>query len=218
VKKQLLLGCGHTRNVQVFQRGSTDNKFEDLYTLDFNTYCKPDLLCDLDKQKWFCIPLTPQGKQCTEDTGRNRNLKVLRENFFEEVHAYEVLEHLGQQGRQDLFFDTFANIYRVLVHGGLLIATCPSRYSGWAWGDPGHRRLIIPESLTFLDQTEYQKQLGKTAMSDYRSAWRGDFECVSSVDNRTNHIFVLRAHKPSRGGTAAKIPDMSNDYDGADEV
>jgi hypothetical protein len=216
VKKQLLLGCGHTRNVQVFQRGSTDSKFEDLYTLDFNADCHPDLLCDLDAMHWFCGAVTNQGESALEKIIYNKQLK---NNFFDEVHAYEVLEHLGQQGRQDLFFSTFWNIYRVLVPGGLLLATCPSRYSGWLWGDPGHRRVILPESLTFLDQTEYQKQLGKTAMSDYRSAWSGDFECVSSVDNRVNHVFVLRAHKPSRGGTDAKIPeDLSNDYDGADEV
>jgi len=55
----------------------------------------------------------------------------IREDFFDEVHAYEVLEHLGRQGDYRSFFATFANIYRVLVPGGLLLATVPSRYSGW---------------------------------------------------------------------------------------
>jgi Methyltransferase domain len=199
MKKQLLLGCGHTRNVQVFARGSTEKpEFEDLYTLDFNPDCKPDLQCDLENKNWFCRALNSQGEKAVYDRPGAFSDKQLKGDYFDEVHAYEVLEHLGQQGRQDLFFDTFANIYRVLVHGGMLFATCPSRYSPWLWGDPGHRRAILPESLTFLDQTEYQKQLGKTAMSDYRREWRGDFQCVSSVDNRANHVFVLRAHKPAR--------------------
>jgi hypothetical protein len=45
----------------------------------------------------------------------------------------------------------------------------------WAWGDPSHRRVINEGSFTFLDQTQYAKQVGKTAMTDFRSLWKGDF-------------------------------------------
>lgn len=205
MKNQLLLGCGHARKICVYEKAKyreTPPSWENLFTLDINPEVEPDLVCDLDKPEWVCAALTEQGKICTTSK-LNRDVirtgRVIQKDFFDEVHAYEVLEHLGRQGYQEDLFSTFANLYRILVPDGLVLATCPSRYGGWLWGDPGHRRVITPETLVFLDQEQYATQAGKTAMSDYRYIWKSDFKIIESYDDRkSTHSFVLQAIKPAR--------------------
>jgi hypothetical protein len=204
---ELLLGCGHVRDKRAynpcmiglehyaFEPGSGNLYWENLVTLDINPNCKPDLQCDLDNEHWYCRATNSIGEKCVQWEHRPA---PLLDSFFTEVHAYEVLEHLGRQGDATSFFNTFYNIWRILVPDGLLFATCPSRRSPWAWGDPGHTRVIQPESLVFLDQSQYTQQLGKTPMTDYRNRWRGDFQIMSSTDNGKTHRFVLQAIKPSR--------------------
>jgi hypothetical protein len=117
---------------------------------------------------------------------------------FDEVHAYQVLEHLGQQGDVLSFFATFNEIWQALKPGGHLFAMVPSIKSRWCWGDPSHKRVIQPESLVFLDQEEYHKQVGHNSMSDFRHIWKGDFSVEHSEDDGNDHTFVLKAHKPAR--------------------
>jgi hypothetical protein len=193
MKRELLLGCGFSREKRMgWPVDSWTKEFENLYTLDNNPQCESDLLCDLSVYDWTCIPFTEKAHDCLLNDDR------IDTNFFHEIHAYEVLEHLGRQGDITSFFDTFHNIYRILVPDGLVFATCPSRYSGWLWGDPGHTRVIIPETLSFLDQTNYE-ECGRTTRSDYRALWEGDFKCLYSSDaGRQTHAFVLQAIKPRR--------------------
>ena len=117
---------------------------------------------------------------------------------FDELHAYEVLEHLGQQGDAKSFFAHFWEIYRILKPTGFLAASCPRWDSLWALGDPSHRRVINEGTLAFLDRTKYAEQVGKTAMTDFRSIWKGDFEVVASDKNADQYYFLLQAHKPAR--------------------
>jgi SAM-dependent methyltransferase len=137
----------------------------------------PDLLWDLNQVPW---PLP------------------LEDDMFDEVHAYEILEHLGRQGDVVSFFQTFGEIWRILRPKGVLCATVPDWKSMWAWGDPSHTRVITSGSLVFLDQTEYQKQVGVTPMSDFRSIWKGDFMRIGQQTRGENFIFCLEAQKPAR--------------------
>lgn len=168
-----MIGCGNSRARKLCLDDNPE--FTDLVTMDHDPACGADVVHDLDDYPW----------PFADDT-------------FDEVHAYCVLEHLGRQGDYKSFFDTFAEIYRVLKPGGLLFAICPSRNSAWAWGDPSHTRLIQPESLVFLDQAEYSRQVGVTPMTDFRWYWQGDFERVAGDDDGANHKFALKAHKPAR--------------------
>jgi hypothetical protein len=195
--KELLLGCGHSRTKRLGWPQRTWNvnapNFEDLTTVDNVMECNPDLLGDLDCSIWQFQARTLHAVDCMDDNGT-----TIKSDYFDEVHAYEVLEHLGRQGDYKSFFNTFYNIYRVLVPNGLLFATCPSRYSGWLWGDPGHTRAVIPQSLSFLDQANYA-ECGKTSRSDFRAVWSGDFKCELSSDaDKETHVFILRAIKPRR--------------------
>jgi SAM-dependent methyltransferase len=168
---ELLLGCGNSR-----AKKKTFDSFEwaDLTTIDHDPNCGADVTHELEDLPW-----------------------PFEDNAFDEVHAYEVLEHLGRQGDFRSFFAHFAEIYRILKHGGHLFATCPRWDSIWAWGDPSHTRIISRASLVFLNQEQYRNQIGKTAMTDFRWLWKGDFEPVH-MDEDDGFTFVLKAHKPAR--------------------
>lgn len=209
--RELLIGCGHSR---VKKLASMDGNphWRGLDTLDINEMCVPDITCDINRVCWDVrhdflrwgeskylerIPLDSTAP----DMGFQLGVGTLKTSHWDEVHAYEVLEHLGSQGDAIAFFAHFHEIWRILKPGGHLYATVPSRFSPWLWGDPSHTRAILPESLTFLDQTQYIAQLDgaqKTAMSDFRGIYKADFRIRLSTDNRETFAFVLESVKPSR--------------------
>ena len=174
-RTELLLGCGSSRERRIIIDGR--RVWSRLVTLDHNVDHRPDVVHDME-----VLPYP-----FADDT-------------FDEVHAYEVLEHLGQQGDFRTFFAQFSELWRILKPGGFLAATCPSWRSMWAWGDPSHRRVITSGTLVFLDQAEYVRQVGKTAMSDFRFCYRADFRPVPGAcrEDDENLLFVLQAVKPSR--------------------
>lgn len=143
----------------------------DLVTLDLDPQAKPDVVHDLD-----VLPYP------------------FDDNQFDEIHASEVLEHCGRQGDWRFFLAQFAEFWRILKPGGVLCASCPSATSRWAWGDPGHTRVIMPESLLFLSQKQYA-QVGKTAMTDYRHVYSADFDIAFQNDDGEGFTFVLEAIK-----------------------
>jgi len=149
-----------------------DPGWQQLTTLDINPAHHPDVVWDLREKPW----------PFDDDT-------------FDEVHAYEVLEHLGRQGDAEAFFSDFSEIWRILKPGGHLLGTSPSAGSPWLWGDPGHTRAIIPESFIFLCQDEYENQVGKNAMSDYRYCYSADFKPKMLEVNNGTFSYVLEAIK-----------------------
>ena len=64
----------------------------------------------------------------------------------------------------------------------------------WAWGDPGHTRVITVGTMIFLDQNSYT-QIGKSTMTDYRDIYKADFKLVSHQQNSGRNFFVLMAKK-----------------------
>lgn len=167
-KKELLIGCGDSRVKKMSQKGE-EEKWFNLTTLDCYPECKPDVVHDLEK---FPYPF--------EDA------------TFDEIHAYEVLEHTGNQGDWKFFFDQFAEFYRILKPNGLIYGSCPNWDSPWAWGDPSHKRVINNGTLVFLSQDEYKKQVGKTPMTDFRHYWKGDFAPVFLQKSENNFMFILQ--------------------------
>lgn len=171
--KELLIGAGSSTRWKLRPNGRTE--WSHLVRLDINADHKPDVVWDLEK-----LPLP------------------FADDEFDEIHAYEVLEHTGQQGDYVFFFAQFTEFWRILKPGGVLIGSSPSRNSPWAWGDPSHKRIIQAENFVFLDQAEYIRQIGKTPMSDFRYIYKADFECIHRDDDETVFTFGLRAVKPSR--------------------
>jgi SAM-dependent methyltransferase len=185
--RELLIGCGHSREKLMHVSGRLP-EWSNLTTLDQYPECDPTYLCNLNVTPWRI-----------REMGTNFESTYFANDYFDEIHAYEVLEHLGRQGDAESFFNTFNEIYRILKPGGHLMATCPSRTSAWLWGDPSHTRAIQTESLAFLDQgIIHNNRKRNTAMSDFSLYWKGDLQKCFSQDNGANHIFMLKAHKPAR--------------------
>lgn len=166
--KELLLGCGLRTKKDIYlpDRGK---EFHDLVRLDNNADHKPDVVWDLT-----CHPLP------------------FKDEEFDEIHAYDVLEHLAYQGNYRFFFKEFTEYNRILKPGGYFFATCPSWNSPWAFGDPSHKRIISKETLVFLQQKQYEEQVGKTKMSDFRNIYKVDFEVIHANDKNGTFSFVLK--------------------------
>lgn len=164
---ELMLGCGHLRKKRIKLPEDKD-EFKNLVTCDINPRVNPDVLHDLNILPW-----------------------PFQDEEFDEVHAYEVLEHLGQQGDYKAFFDHFNELYRILKPGGILYASTPAWDGIWAWSDPGHTRIISEGSLIFLDRDNYTNN-GETPITDYRDIYHGDFLLEGAKANNDSLYFMLR--------------------------
>ena len=170
-RKELLIGCGNSREKRIFAAG--EQQWGGLVTLDFYPECRPDVVHDLN--------VLPYPFADAE---------------FDEIHAYEVLEHCGRQGDWRFFFDQWTEFWRIVKPGGYFCGTCPHRTSPWAWGDPSHTRIVGLEQLVFLSQKEYERQVGTMAMSDFRHYYKADWQLVwEQLDADLTQRFVLRAVK-----------------------
>ncbi len=170
---ELLIGCGSNRTKKLVYAGRTE--WSSLVTLDMNEDHRPDFIHDLNARQ---LPFPADE--------------------FDEIHAYEVLEHVGKQGDWEFFFRQWSDFWRVLKPGGVLVGTSPHYTSPWAFGDPGHTRVITQESFVFLCQPSYA-QVGISPMTDYRFCYEADFDLVHAVKNDALQLeFVLQAVKPSR--------------------
>jgi hypothetical protein len=93
-----------------------------------------------------------------------------------------------------LFFRQFSQFWRVLKPNGFLLATCPSRHSVWALGDPSHTRVMQKEQLVFLEQWRYVA-VGATSMSDFRNIYKADFKIIAAEEDADSLKFILQAIK-----------------------
>lgn len=169
----LLLGCGSSRERRIIWGDRAE--WSDLVTLDINDDHKPDVVHDIAR-----LPLP------------------FPENSFDEIHAYEVMEHVGQQGDWKFYFEQWSDFWRILKPDGVFCATSPAWNSPWAWGDPGHTRVMSAECLVFLHQPSYA-QVGTSPMTDYRFIYKADFQPLHiKTTNGVSFEYVLKAVKPSR--------------------
>lgn len=217
--RELLIGCGRSRDKRVAvpgsPRGSAYNCWQNLTTLDINPSVGADLQCDLNAApSWYAWTtsrsvnekggLDPTRYRTRENPQHNNFIAYeLQSDYWDEIHAYEVLEHLGRLGDAHSLLSQFSELWRLLKPNGYLCATVPSWHSRWLWGDPSHCRVIVPETLIFLDQEQYAIQCDSakpTPMSDFRHTcgYRADFRLIDHHDNRTTFTFILQAVKPSR--------------------
>ena len=144
----------------------------DVTTLDIDPDLNPDVVHDL-----------------------NIHPLPFEDETFDQIHCYDVLEHLGKQGDYKFFFSEWNEYYRILKSGGKFIGSVPDEHGVWVWGDPGHKRVLPRSILTFLDRTSYDENVGITQMTDYSRIYKGNF-VAEIIGFRSPHddsyIFVLR--------------------------
>lgn len=163
---ELLLGAGTNHKKRLKLPDESDD-WSRLVTLDVNSDCSPDVVADAGGPLPF------------------------RDSTFDSVSAYHLLEHLGQQGDYKTFFRQFDEYARVTKIGGHFFGICPSWKSMWAWGDPGHCRVITSGTLSFLDRQMYA-DVGLTTMTDYRFCYQSDWQIVDYMEDDSELAFVLR--------------------------
>lgn len=202
--RELLVGCGAKREKHFMLPTANDFRltpnpeggdraFVGLKTLDINLDHKPNIQFNLERIDGEIHNRIPNAN--VTDSGKVIDTGTCPDHYYDEIHAYEVLEHIGNQGDYRKFFAQFEEFWRILEPGGFLFATVPSWASQWAWGDPSHKRVIAQGTLVFLSQREYREQVGFTPMSDFRWCYKADFETLYSQDDGNTHGFVLRAVK-----------------------
>lgn len=216
MRKELMIGCGSrlTKDLRFPTWKELDRsnlkslvnpprigiEFEGLVTLDINYRHAPHWLCDLSIMHDVGTGLKFKIDYVYDDDSHSLITSIgdnsfIGNNVFDEIHAYEVLEHIGAQGDYKLFFAQFTEFHRILKPNGLLFATVPMWCSPWAWGDPSHTRVITSGTLAFLSQKQYIDQVGKTPMSDFRPIYTADFDTLCAQETADTFLFVLRAIK-----------------------
>jgi len=98
--KCLMLGSGFSPLAR--RVWATEDRAEpptDWVTLDCNPSCSPDVVFDLE-----CIESSAYVKE---------NRLPIADNTFDEIHAYEVMEHYGSQGDYRGFFTGFRELWRI---------------------------------------------------------------------------------------------------------
>jgi SAM-dependent methyltransferase len=157
----LLLGCGNRRIKQVALNGAA-SFVEPLITLDMNPNCGADVVHDLESRP---LPFP--------------------DDYFDELAAYDVLEHIGRQGDWRGFFDEFAEYWRILKPGGTFGIVVPIGPDYHA--DPGHTRFFGINWFGFLDQDCYVSRLtAGEPVTDYRWYWKRNFE-LQAFDQVGDH-------------------------------
>lgn len=165
--KELILGAGSTHKDKIVY-DKEDKSYHNPVRLDICESHNPDVVWDLNNR-----PLPFEDEE------------------FDEIHAYEVLEHVGQQGDYKGFFEEFSEYWRILKPEGRIYGSVPRFDSMWATADPSHTRVISEGTLVFLSQDQYALQVGVTAMSDFRDIYKADFVTLHTERQGENMFFVL---------------------------
>lgn len=176
-RKALILGAGWSRDKRIkFEgsketgRGSPDNDFTD-YTLvvhDIDPKCKPDIIHDLNE-----LPYPWADEE------------------FDEIHAYEVLEHTGSIGDAEFFFGQMNELWRILKMGGYLMITVPTWDSLEQWAIPDHKRPLPPQLFHFCRRDYVMKNRKRPMHGDYSELLGPmNFE-IAGVEEETEHTGIV---------------------------
>lgn len=177
----LLLGCGHSREkkIHLIEDGEWVSP---LVTLDMGHNVGADVVWDLE----------------------NRPLPF-PDDYFDELGAYDVLEHIGKQGDWRGYFDEFSEYWRILKPGGsfgIIVPVGSDRYA-----DPGHTRFFSGTWFVMLSRRSYDLNIARgIQITDYRWYWKKDFDVLSIQEMGDHHLGVM-LRKPNGSNNAVLRTD-----------
>ncbi len=160
-KDVLLLGCGNSHDKRIKFAGDED---EDNIIGPGSPY--PEF------KQYARLHLHDIDPELEEKYGAQmHDLNVFpypwKDEQFDEIHAYEVLEHCGRFGDGKFFFDQFNEFWRILKPGGYFMLSVPTWDAEVAFGVPDHCRILTPGTFQYLSE-EYYENIGKPGFGDYR--------------------------------------------------
>lgn len=169
MKRYLLVGAGTSHDKRIHLPGHCkDFSDGELVTLDGDDALTPNIVADLDQ-----LPYSWGD-----------------DNAFDEIHAYEVLEHCGTQGDGKFFFGQFIEFWRMLKPDGMMALSVPLWTDELAWGVPDHKRVMPLSLFGFLDRSYYDN-VGKPGYADYRR-WMGEMAFADITAKQTeNQLYVI---------------------------
>ena len=166
MQRSLLLGCGNSREKKLYLDDVTEWVGE-LTTLDMNPNCGADVVWNLDDRP---LPFPDET--------------------FDEIAAYDVLEHMGRQGDWRGYFDEMAEYHRILKPQGQFGIIVPIGRDYFA--DPGHCRFFSPNHFGFLCQKNYDANLEQgRQITDYRWYWKKNFDVGFIEQVEDHHLAVV---------------------------
>jgi SAM-dependent methyltransferase len=174
--RNLLIGAGHNHRKRLYHPSEPD-WIGELTTLDMNPNCGASLVWDMENR-----PLPFEDAR------------------FDEIHAYDCIEHWGRQGDWRGWFDEMAEYHRLLKPGGTMAIVVPLGADYFA--DPGHTRFFEPNYFYFLNQAWYAQRLAAGAqVTDYRWYWKLNFEIpyMQPAGDPAHHLAVLLRKAPAAG-------------------
>ena len=192
----LNLGCGINRR-RLYQEPFPVGTLH----LDHNPDVKPDLVWDLNNG----IPDGHTAYDGPEDvTGRWVPFK----NNVDEIHAYHLIEHIGEMGKTDIWFRFWKSCWEALKPGGLMFAIAPYYLHESAVGDPTHTRLICKQTFHFLNRDSYKVKEGENGCAMSKLSIDFDLPRLDIRLQRSHEedefpstiIAVLQARKTKDGG------------------
>jgi SAM-dependent methyltransferase len=166
----LLLGCGNDHSKRI-KKSPDEDWSQPLTTMDMDPNCGANILYDLSlTQHKIRLPF--------------------EDETFDEIGAFDVLEHWGAQGDWKAYFNEFAEYWRILKPDGLMYIIVP--IGGDALADIGHTRFFSVDNFKFLAQDWYTKQLelGQN-ITDYRWYWKRNFVTVHLENTGGHHLAAI---------------------------
>lgn len=174
MKRSLLIGCGNDRRKKVYLSGNPEWAGE-LTTMDMNPDCNPDIVIDMAAQ-YDAVP--------------GRFYLPFQDATFDELGAFDTLEHWGAQGDWKAWFGEMAEYHRIMKPGATFGIIVPIGQDAIA--DPGHTRFFHQNHFGFLSQAFYKENEGKgTSFTDYRWYWKLDFEILHLQKVEDHHLTVI---------------------------
>jgi predicted SAM-dependent methyltransferase len=103
------------------------NKLDGYWNVDVEPKCNPDEVVNLEVIPW-----------------------QYEDNFFDQIHAYNILEHLGSTPQ--IFTNVMKEMYRVSTYGAIWNIQVPHHRCDLYWDDYTHVRVLTPKTFRMFDQ------------------------------------------------------------------